>query len=151
GGTWTARTPHEHRRFPHRSNAVRWLKRLFDHPTLEAEWDEAMLQWVEPVGEPAGDRPAEGAGINTAGRLTQSLLDSLRRWEQSRNLPRIDDVFRLAQALDVSLDVLIIAKDMQEVPPQRPRPPRKRDEPDQGEGQPKREGKGKGEGGPGAH
>jgi transcriptional regulator with XRE-family HTH domain len=60
------------------------------------------------------------AGLRERAGLTQVQLaaqagvsiDSLRRWEQDRNLPRVDDAYRLAAALGVSLDRLIIAKDM---------------------------------------
>ena len=57
-------------------------------------------------------------------------LDTLRRWEQGKNLPRIDVAYRLARALGVSVEELITAKDMKEAtaeakPKRKPRKPRK--------------------------
>jgi transcriptional regulator with XRE-family HTH domain len=73
------------------------------------------------------------AGLREAAGLTQVELaqkagvpiDTLRRWEQDRNLPRVNDALKLAKALEISLDELILAKDMQEEPadqgdPERP-------------------------------
>jgi transcriptional regulator with XRE-family HTH domain len=53
-------------------------------------------------------RLREGAGLSQSelARRSDTPLDSLRNWEQSRVLPRIDAVVRLARALDVSLDDL---------------------------------------------
>src|SRR5215510_5750231 len=77
------------------------------------------------------------AGLREAAGLTQVELaqkagvpiDTLRRWEQDRNLPRINDALKLANALEISLDELILAEDMQAPP---------------AEGEPKRPRKGKG-------
>lgn len=53
-------------------------------------------------------------------------IDTLRRWEQGRNLPRIDDAYKLAQALGVDMDELILGKDMEAAaggePGQEPKP-----------------------------
>ncbi len=92
------------------------------------------------------------AKLREAAELTQVELaqragvpiDTLRRWEQDRNLPRINDAFRLARALEISLDDLIVAEDMEEEPPPKTRQARagKQPGPDQGEGKGRR-GKGK--------
>jgi transcriptional regulator with XRE-family HTH domain len=60
-------------------------------------------------------------------------LDTLRGWEQERSLPRVDDAYRLAKALGVGVERLIVAKDMEPEPPAGP--PR---------GKRKKRGKGKG-------
>lgn len=56
-------------------------------------------------------------------------IDTLRRWEQGRNLPRIDDAYKLAKALGVTIDKIVIAADMEPLdePPARrpPKPARK--------------------------
>jgi transcriptional regulator with XRE-family HTH domain len=67
------------------------------------------------------------ARLRGAAGLTQAQLaakanlslDTLRGWEQDRTLPRVDDAFRLAQALGVGVERLIVAKDME------PKTPRK--------------------------
>ena len=51
--------------------------------TLARLRDAAGLTQVEP---------AQKAGVP---------IDSLRRWEQERHLPRVDDAYRLAKALGV--------------------------------------------------
>jgi transcriptional regulator with XRE-family HTH domain len=61
------------------------------------------------------------AGLREAAGLTQVKLaikagvsvDNLRRWEQDRHLPRVDDAFRLAQALGIGVEQLILAVDME--------------------------------------
>src|SRR5262245_33860049 len=76
------------------------------------------------------------ARLRRAAGLTQAQLaikanlnlDSLRTWEQERFLPRVDDAFRLAQALGVGVGQLITAKDMEAqarpAKPARPKKPR---------------------------
>jgi transcriptional regulator with XRE-family HTH domain len=66
-------------------------------------------------------RLREAAGL-TQVELSQKAavsIDTLRRWEQGRNLPRIDDAYRLAKALGVGIDKLVLGKDM-ETPGDRP-------------------------------
>jgi transcriptional regulator with XRE-family HTH domain len=46
---------------------------------------------------------AERAGV---------AIDTLRRWEQGRNLPRIDDAYRLAKALGVPINKVVVGSDM---------------------------------------
>ena len=41
-------------------------------------------------------------------------LDSYRRWEQGRHMPKVNDVYRLAKALGLPLDELILPADMEE-------------------------------------
>jgi transcriptional regulator with XRE-family HTH domain len=55
-------------------------------------------------------RLREEAGISQAelSRRSGAPLDSVRNWEQNRNLPRIDAATRLARALGVSLDLLAV-------------------------------------------
>jgi transcriptional regulator with XRE-family HTH domain len=77
-------------------------------------------------------RLREAVGMTQA-QLAQRAgvsIDTLRGWEHKRHLPRIDDAFRLARALGVSLDKLILAADVEpEAPPAgqggTPRKPRK--------------------------
>lgn len=78
------------------------------------------------------------ARLRDAANLTQVELaqkanvpiDTLRRWEQGRHLPRIDDAYRLAKALGVGIEKVIIGRDMEEAPPpsrraHEPKKPRK--------------------------
>jgi len=51
-------------------------------------------------------------------------LDSYRRWEQGRHIPKVNDVYRLAKALGVALTDLVRPEDMDEA--NRPEPPRGR-------------------------
>lgn len=51
-------------------------------------------------------------------------LDNLRRWEQDRHLPRVDDAYKLATALGVGVEELVIAEDM--APEEEPPPPKRR-------------------------
>ena len=55
-------------------------------------------------------------------------LDSYRRWEQGRHVPKVNDAYRLAKALGVPLDELILPADMEEAdaPPAPPKPTRKK-------------------------
>jgi transcriptional regulator with XRE-family HTH domain len=58
-----------------------------------------------------GDRLQQlrkAAGLSQAELATRSetSLDTLRRWEQGRNLPNIEAAAKLARALGVSLDDL---------------------------------------------
>jgi hypothetical protein len=39
-GTWTAGGPHAMRDFARRGDAVRWLKRIFSHPSNGVVWNE---------------------------------------------------------------------------------------------------------------
>ena len=57
-------------------------------------------------------------------------LDNLRRWEQDRHLPRVDDAYRLAKAMGIKVDRLILPVDMEQdrpsdPPPDPPKPTRK--------------------------
>src|SRR5437867_2757692 len=78
----------------------------------------------------------EAAGLRQADLAQRAgvSIDTLRGWEQERYLPRVDDAYRLAKALGVSIEELIRANDMEEAPAPKPRPPRPRrpEEPDQG-------------------
>jgi transcriptional regulator with XRE-family HTH domain len=73
------------------------------------------------------------AGLREKAGLTQDQLskkagvsiDTLRRWEQGRNLPRADDALRLAKGLGVSLDELVLSEDVIDEPPPAPEPKRK--------------------------
>jgi transcriptional regulator with XRE-family HTH domain len=42
-------------------------------------------------------------------------IDTYRRWEQERHLPKIDDAYRLAKALGVPIEELILPEDMESV------------------------------------
>ena len=54
-------------------------------------------------------------------------LDSYRRWEQGRHVPKVNDAYRLAKALGVPLGELILPADMEEAdaPPAPPTTTRK--------------------------
>ncbi len=61
------------------------------------------------------------ASLREAAGMTQVQLalragisvDNLRRWEQDRHLPRVDDAYRIAKALGISVERLILAGDME--------------------------------------
>jgi transcriptional regulator with XRE-family HTH domain len=74
------------------------------------------------------------ASLREAAGLTQMQLalqagisvDNLRRWEQDRHLPRVDDAYLLAKALGVSVERLILAADMEPgSPAAQPQKPKK--------------------------
>ena len=44
-------------------------------------------------------------------RLSETPIDTLRKWEQGQALPRIDAASRLARALGVSLDRLAVGSE----------------------------------------
>lgn len=80
---------------------------------------------------------AEKAGIS---------VDSIQNWEQGRTRPRLPALGKLAQALGVSLDVLVIGGETKQPPRPRGRP--KKDstaDAGQGEETPKKTRKRKGE------
>lgn len=54
-------------------------------------------------------RIREEAGLSQSelARRSDSPIDSVRNWEQSKALPRIDAVARLARALSVTVDALV--------------------------------------------
>jgi transcriptional regulator with XRE-family HTH domain len=65
-------------------------------------------------------RLREAAGL-TQTQLAQKAgvaIDSFRRWEQDRHLPRVDLAYRLAEALGVGIEELVIGEDMKDVPPE---------------------------------
>jgi transcriptional regulator with XRE-family HTH domain len=53
-------------------------------------------------------RAAAGLSQSELASKAAVSLDSLRNWEQDRVLPRIDTAGRLAKALGVSLDKLVV-------------------------------------------
>jgi transcriptional regulator with XRE-family HTH domain len=67
----------------------------------------------------------EGAGLSQPGLADRAGIpvDSIQNWEQGRTRPRLDALLKLARALDVSLDTLVVAE---EAGPARPRRPRGR-------------------------
>jgi transcriptional regulator with XRE-family HTH domain len=74
-------------------------------------------------------RLREAAGLTQAQLANKANLsiDTLRGWEQERSLPRVDDAFRLAKALGVGVEKLIIAVDMETAgrgEPARPKKPK---------------------------
>lgn len=76
-------------------------------PTLPGE---ARMSFGETLA-----RLRDAAGLTQA-QLAQRAgisIDTLRGWEHKRHLPRIDDAYRLAKALGISLDKLILAADME--------------------------------------
>jgi transcriptional regulator with XRE-family HTH domain len=61
-------------------------------------------------------RLREEAGL-TQMQLAQQAgvsVDTLRHWEQGRHLPRVDDAYRLARALGVGVEKLILGTDLEE-------------------------------------
>jgi transcriptional regulator with XRE-family HTH domain len=53
-------------------------------------------------------------------------IDTLRRWEQGRSMPKINDAYRLAKALGVGIDKVILGKDMETTEePKKTRKPKK--------------------------
>jgi transcriptional regulator with XRE-family HTH domain len=53
-------------------------------------------------------RKAAGLSQTELAERSHTSIDSLRNWEQDRVLPRIDAAAKLARALGVSLDRLVI-------------------------------------------
>jgi transcriptional regulator with XRE-family HTH domain len=78
-------------------------------PVLEKQASEMSF------GETLG-KLRDAAGLTQPELATKAgvPLDSLRRWEHNRNLPRIDVAYKLAQALGVGVERLIIKRDMRE-------------------------------------
>ena len=74
---------------------------------------EAVVVGSMSFGETlAGLRKDAGLTQTELARRADVPIDNLRRWEQDRHLPRVDDAYRLAKALGVGVDKLIIDKDM---------------------------------------
>jgi transcriptional regulator with XRE-family HTH domain len=67
----------------------------------------------------------EAAGLTQA-QLADGAnvpLDTLRRWEQGKHLPQIDAAYRLAKAMGIGINDLVLPKDMipDEAKPKQPR------------------------------
>ena len=60
-------------------------------------------------------RLREAAGLTQVQLAAKAgvSIDTLRGWEHKKHLPRVDDALRLARALGVSLDKLILAQDVE--------------------------------------
>jgi transcriptional regulator with XRE-family HTH domain len=92
--------------------------------TITRTKGEARMSFGETLA-----RLRKEAGLSQTGLALKAgiAIDTLRRWEQNRNLPQIDDAYRLAKAIGIDVGELILGEDMEptEEPTKEPKKTRK--------------------------